>query len=100
MPEMDIQPRDSCSDDHAYVSSDSPRPPCSSGMVRPEQAHLAHAVDDVLRVHVVVLEVLGVRDDLLVHELAYRRQDRLLHVGQSGRRRESRMAAPRLLRSS
>jgi hypothetical protein len=35
IPEIDIQPRESSSTTSAYVSSDSPRPPYSSAMVRP-----------------------------------------------------------------
>src|SRR5690606_5041795 len=48
-----------------------------------EQAHLLHALDDVRRVGVGVLQLLGVRDDLLVHEVADGRQDFLLDVGQA-----------------
>ncbi len=54
-----------------------------------EQAHLAHARDDVGRVLVGVLERLRVRDDLPVHELPDRGQDLLLDVGQSGGLRET-----------
>jgi hypothetical protein len=52
---------------------------------QPEQPHVAHALDDVGRVRVVVLQTLRVRDDLLAHELPHRGQDGLLHVGQAGR---------------
>jgi hypothetical protein len=51
----------------------------------PEQAHLAHPVDDLLRVLVGVLEVLSVGDDLLVHELVHGGQDVALHIRQAGR---------------
>ena len=66
------------------MSSDSPRPPYSSGMVRPNRPISRMPVDDVGRVLVGVLERLGVRDDLLVDELPDRGQDLLLDVGESG----------------
>ena len=47
-----------------------------------EDPELLEPVDDLLRVDVAVLELLGVRDDLLVHEALDRRQDLLLDVGQ------------------
>ena len=55
----------------------------------PEQAHLAHAVDDVGRVLVGVLQPLRVRDDLLVDEGAHGGEDVALHLGQTGRLGES-----------
>ena len=48
-----------------------------------EDPHLLHALDDRGRVLVGVLEVLGDRDDLVVHELPDRREDLLLHLGQA-----------------
>jgi hypothetical protein len=50
-----------------------------------EQAHLAHALDDVGRVLVGVLQPLGVRDDLLLREIAHGGEDVALHLGQTGR---------------
>ncbi len=49
-----------------------------------EQSHFTHAVDDVGRVLIGVLERLRVRNDLLVHEFANGVQDRDLYVRQSG----------------
>ena len=49
----------------------------------PEQAHLLHPVDDRLRVLVGVLELLGVRDDLLVHVVADGGEDLLLDLRES-----------------
>ena len=53
-----------------------------------EQAHLAHLVDDGLRVGVGVLELLGVGDDLLVDELPYGGDDLGLDLGEPERLRQ------------
>ena len=50
-----------------------------------EQSHLAHLVDDGLRVGVGVLELLRVRDDLLVDELPYGGDDFGLELGEPQR---------------
>ena len=50
----------------------------------PEQAHLLHAVDDVLRVLVGVLEGVRVRNDFLVHERLDGGEDLPLDVGEPG----------------
>jgi len=47
-----------------------------------EQPHLAHGVDDLLRVLVVVFQPLGVRDDLPVRELPHGGDDLPLDVGE------------------
>jgi len=50
----------------------------------PEQAHLLHPVDDVLRIGVGVLQLGRVRQDFLVHERLDRGQDLLLDLGETG----------------
>ena len=50
-----------------------------------EQPHLLHPFDDRVRELVLVLEIGGVRQDLLVHEGPHGRQDFLLDVAQSVR---------------
>ena len=59
---------------------------------QPEQAHLAHLIDDGLRVGVGVLEFLRGRDDLLVDELPYGGDDFGLELGKPERLGESRHA--------
>jgi hypothetical protein len=53
----------------------------------PEQPQLLHLLDDRLRELVLVVVLLGDRDDLLVHELAHHLGDRALLVGLLGVRR-------------
>jgi hypothetical protein len=55
----------------------------------PEDAQLLESVDDLLRIDVAVLELLGDRDDLLVDEAAHRRQDLALDVGEIGGLRQA-----------
>ena len=66
----------------------------------PEDPELLEPVDDLLRVDVAVLELLGVRDDLPVDEAPDGRQDLPLDVGQVGGLRETghRLNTPRGLR--
>src|SRR3954463_67167 len=52
------------------------------GNGEPEDPELLEPVDDLLRIDVAVLELLRLRDDLLVDEAPDRRQDLLLDVGQ------------------
>ncbi len=66
------------------MSSDSPKPPYCSSMVRPNKPISRMPADDVRRVFVGVFEALRVRNDLLVHELANRVENRLLHVAEAG----------------
>jgi hypothetical protein len=61
------------------------KPAVLLGDREPEESHLPHAVDDVGRVLVGVLQPLRVRDDLLVGELPHGLQDGALDVGQPGR---------------
>src|SRR5690606_4805304 len=49
---------------------------------QPEQAHLPHPIDDLLRVGVLALQLPGHRQDLLVHELPDRAKNLLLDVGE------------------
>ena len=48
-----------------------------------EQAHLLHPLDNLVRIGVGVLQFLGDRDDLLVHEGLHRGQDLLLDLGET-----------------
>src|SRR6185312_1588100 len=50
-----------------------------------EQAHLAHLVDDRLRIGVGALQLGRIRNDFLLDELPYRGDDFILHVGQADR---------------
>ena len=56
-------------------------PPYSSGIVTPNRPELFHLLDDRLREGVLVVEMLGVGDDLLVGELAHHLGDVALKIG-------------------
>ena len=71
-------------DDHRVGRQVEPHPAVLLGDRHPEQAELLHLLDDRLREAVLVVVVLGVRDDLLVGELADHLADRALLVGLLG----------------
>ena len=68
-------------DDHRVGRQVEPHPAVLLGDRDPEQPELLHLLDDRLRELVRVVVVLGVRDDLLVDELADHLDDRALLVG-------------------
>ena len=57
-------------DDHRVGGQVEPHAAVLLGDRHPEEAELFHFLDDLLREGVLVVEVLGVGDDLLVGELA------------------------------
>ena len=68
-------------DDHRVGRQVEPHPAVLLGDRHPEQPELLHLLDDRLRELVRGVVVLGLRDDLLVDELADHLDDRLLLVG-------------------
>ena len=68
-------------DDHRVGRQIQPHPAVLLGDRDPEQAELLHLLDDRLRELVLVVVVLGLRDDLLVDELPDHLRDGLLVVG-------------------
>ena len=71
-------------DDHRVGRQVEPHPAVLLGDRHAEQPELLHLLDDRLRELVLVVVVLGVREDLLVGELADHLADRLLLVGLVG----------------
>ena len=71
-------------DDHRVGRQVEPHPVELLGDRHPEQPELLHLLDDRLGELVLVVVVLGVREDLLVGELAHHLADRLLLVGPVG----------------
>ena len=71
-------------DDHRVGRQVEPHPAVLLGDRHPEQAELLHLLDDRLGEYVLVVVVLGVRQDLLVDELVHHLGDRLLLVGLLG----------------
>ena len=71
-------------DDHRVGRQVEAQPAVLLGDRDPEQAELLHLLDDRLGELVLVVVVLGVREDLLVRELADHLGDRLLLVGEVG----------------
>ena len=74
-------------DDHRVGRQVEPHPAVLLGDRHPEQAELAHLLDDRLGELVGAVVVRGVGEDLLVGELAHHLADRLLLVGLVGERR-------------
>ena len=68
-------------DDHRVGRQVEPHAAVLLGDRHPEQAELLHFLDDLLREGVLVVEVLGVGDDLLVGELPDHLGDVALKVG-------------------
>ena len=81
IPLIEIHPRESSSTIIAYVVRSKPHPAELLRDRHPEQAQLAHLRHDRLRelVHRVVM--LGLRQDLLIHELPHHLEDRPLLLG-------------------
>ena len=67
-------------DDHHVGREVEPHPAVLLGNRHPEEPELLHLLDDLLREGVLVIEVLGVGEDLLVCELAHHVADRALLV--------------------
>ena len=77
-PEIDDPAARELLDDHRVGRQVEPHPAVLLGDRDPEQPELLHLLDDRLRELVVGVVVLGVREDLLVHELPDHLEDGLL----------------------
>ncbi len=80
-PEIEIQPREKLLDDQRVGRQVQSHAAVLLGDRHAEQPQLLHLLDDRLRKGILVVVVLGVRQDLLVGELMHHLGDRLLLVG-------------------
>ena len=94
-PDTLIQPRANSSTHRGIGQQRLTKPAVLLGDHQAEQPHLAHRIDDRLRVLVGVFERLGVRDDLLVHELSHGVDHLGLNLGEPGGLGQARHAATR-----